>query len=79
LHAALQADRIALRTRARNPLNDLSIEELGVPANVDVDEVRRVLTYREFIEGVQAVDGASLQRPPVARLCHELQLLPRRA
>ena len=58
-----QTDLIALRTRAKNPLTDKGIDELGVPLDIDVEEVRTQLAYREFLDGLQ---GPERMRHPLA-------------
>jgi len=55
-------DVIALRTRARLPLNDKEIDELGVPQDEDIEEVRMMRVYQQFLEAVQG-NGASALAP----------------
>jgi len=57
-------DVIALRTRARLPLNDKEIDELGVPQDEDIEEVRMMRVYQQFLDAVQG--NGALDLPKVA-------------
>jgi len=59
-------DVIALRTRARLPLNDKEIDELGVPQDEDIEEVRMMRVYQQFLDAVQGNGALDLPKVAVA-------------